>query len=144
MNSRLICVVIAILPFHLAGVGEMLQHVCWHFGSERVPRKMELPIQHRNVGFTEYIADCARQLFINRLTLRSSSKELLSLFLFCEPFPSCLEPGARLLVSFVRSVKEWYSNWFSEWTNPHLFHVYSFLPASSLKCLDIGFQIREG
>jgi len=106
MNSRLVCVVIAILPFHLAGVGEMNQHACWHFDSEHVPRKTELPVQHRNVSFTKYIADCARRLVINRLTLCSSSKELLSLFLSCEPFLSCLEPAACLLVSFICSVKE--------------------------------------
>lgn len=98
MNSRLICAVVAILPFHLAGVGEMLQHVCWHFGSERVPRKVELPIiQRRSVSFTEYIAYCARRLFINRFKLCSSSKELLSLFPSCEPLLSCLEPAACLL-----------------------------------------------
>lgn len=58
MNSRLICAVVAILPFHLAGVGEMLQYVCWRFGREHVPGKVELPIiQCRSVRSTEYIAD---------------------------------------------------------------------------------------
>lgn len=94
MNNRLICVVIAILPFHLAGVGGVLQHMCWHFGREHVPRKMELPIHHRNVSSTTHTAGCARQLFINRLTLCSSGTEVLSLILSCEPFLSCLEPAA--------------------------------------------------
>lgn len=114
----------------------MLQHVCWHLGSEHVPRKMELPIQCRNVSFTEYIADCARRLFINRLTLCSSSKELSSLFLSREPFLSCLEPAPCLLVSFVCSAND------IQTEKPTSFSC--FLPTSSLKCLDVRFQIREG
>lgn len=60
MKNKLVCVVRAVLPFHLAGVGEILQRVCWLFGSECVPRKMELPIQCKNASFTKYIADRAR------------------------------------------------------------------------------------
>uniref|UniRef100_A0A803V7D0 CDK2 associated cullin domain 1 n=1 Tax=Ficedula albicollis TaxID=59894 RepID=A0A803V7D0_FICAL len=50
MSNRLICVVTAILPFQLAGVGGMLQHMCWHFVREHILRKMELPIHHRNAS----------------------------------------------------------------------------------------------
>lgn len=82
MNNRLICVVIAILPFHLAGVGGMLQHMCWHFGREHFPRKMELPIHHRNVRSTTHAAGCARlHKQINFVFLKHRTVVCLSFFL---------------------------------------------------------------